>query len=36
MKKNIQSAETVRSTKGLLVHVFGNLAATFISVIFNP
>lgn len=33
-KTNIQRASTVRSTKGLLVHVFGKLAAAFIGLIF--
>jgi len=33
-KTNIQRASTVRSTKGLLVHVFGKLAAAFIGFIF--
>lgn len=32
----IQMASKVRSTKGLLVHVFGKLAAAFCSLIFNP
>lgn len=34
-KTDIQKASKVRSTKGLLVHVFGKLAAAFISLI-NP
>lgn len=34
-KTDIQRASKVRSTKGLLVHVFGKLAAAFISLI-NP
>lgn len=33
-KTDIQRASKVRSTKGLLVHVFGKLAAAFISLIF--
>lgn len=33
-KTNIQRASTVRSTKGLLVHVFGKLADAFIGLIF--
>ena len=33
-KTNIQRASNVRSTKGLLVHVFGRLAAAFIGLIF--
>lgn len=33
-KTNIQRASNVRSTKGLLVHVFGKLAAAFIGFIF--
>jgi hypothetical protein len=32
---DIQRASKVRSTKGLLVHVFGRIAAAFIFVIFN-
>ena len=35
-KADIQKASKVRSTKGLLVHVFGRIAAAFISCIFNP
>jgi hypothetical protein len=31
---DIQRASKVRSTKGLLVHVFGKLAVAFISLIF--
>ena len=34
-KTDIQRASKVRSTKGLLVHVFGRLTAAFISLIFN-
>lgn len=33
-KTDIQRASKVRSTKGLLVHVFGKLAAAFVSLIF--
>jgi hypothetical protein len=35
-KTDIQRASKVRSTKGLLVHVFGKIAAAFIFLIFNP
>jgi len=35
-KTDIQTASKVRSTKGLLVHVFGKIAAAFIHCIFNP
>jgi hypothetical protein len=35
-KTDFQRASKVRSTKGLLVHVFGKLAAAFINLIFNP
>jgi len=35
-KTDIQRASKVRSTKGLIVHVFGRIAAAFISLIFNP
>lgn len=35
-KTDIQRASKVRSTKGLLVHVFGRIAASFIFLIFNP
>jgi len=35
-KTDFQRASKVRSTKGLLVHVFGKLAAAFIYLIFNP
>ncbi len=34
-KTDIQRASKVRSTKGLLVHVFGRIAAAFIYLIFN-
>ena len=34
-KTDIQRASKVRSTKGLLVHVFGRIAAAFIILIFN-
>lgn len=35
-KTQIQNASRVRSTKGLLVHVFGKLTACFLKSIFNP
>lgn len=35
-KTDIQRASKVRSTNGLLVHVFGKVAAAFITLIFNP
>ena len=35
-KTDFQRASKVRSTKGLLVHVFGKLAAAFIFLIFKP
>ncbi len=35
-KTQIQNASKVRSTKGLLVHVFGKLTACFLKPIFNP
>ena len=35
-KSDIQRASKVRSTKGLLVHVFGKIAAAFMYLIFNP
>ena len=35
-KADIQKASKVRSTRGLLAHVFGRIAAAFISCIFNP
>ena len=34
-KTDIQRASKVRSTKGLLVHIFGRIAAAFIYLIFN-
>ncbi|MBN2763342.1 MAG: transposase [Bacteroidales bacterium] len=34
-KTDIQRASKVRSTKGLLVHVFGKIAAAFIYLMFN-
>ena len=34
-KSNIQKASYVRSTKGLLVHVFGKLAAAFLGLVIN-
>ncbi len=34
-KTDIQKASKVRSSKGLIVHVFGRIAAAFISLIFN-
>jgi hypothetical protein len=34
VKTDIQRASKVRSTKGLLVHVFGKIAAAFISLVF--
>lgn len=34
-KTDIQRASKVRSTKGLMVHVFGRLAATYICCLFN-
>ena len=34
-KTDIQRASKVRSTKGLLVHVFGKMSASFIQLIFN-
>ena len=33
-KTDIQTASKVRSTKGLLVHVFGKIASAFINLIF--
>ena len=33
-KTDFQRASKVRSTKGLMVHVFGKLAAAFINLIF--
>lgn len=35
VKTDIQRASRVRSSKGLLVHVFGRIAAAFIPLIFN-
>jgi len=35
-KTDFQIASKVRSTKGLLVHIFGKMAAAFIGLIFNP
>lgn len=35
-KTDIQRASKVRSTKGLLVHIFGKIAAAYIFLIFNP
>ena len=35
-KTDIQRANKVRSTKGLIVHLFGKIAAAFIYLIFNP
>lgn len=35
VKTDIQRASKVRSTKGLLVHVFGKIAAAFISLIYS-
>jgi hypothetical protein len=34
-KTDIQRASKVRSTKGLLVHVFGRIAVAFIFLVFN-
>lgn len=34
-KSDIQRASKVRSTKGLIVHVFGRIAAAYIGLIFN-
>jgi len=33
---NIQSASLVRSFSGLLLHIFGRLAASLVALIFNP
>ena len=33
-KTDIQRASKVRSTKGLLVHIFGKIASAFINLIF--
>jgi hypothetical protein len=35
VKTDIQRASKVRSTKGLLIHVFGKIAAAFIYLVFN-
>jgi hypothetical protein len=35
-KTKIQEAQKVRSTKGLMIHLFGRIAAAFIYLIFNP
>lgn len=35
-KTQIQNASKVRSTRGLLVHIFGKLTACFLKPIFNP
>ncbi|MGA2821955.1 MAG: transposase [Bacteroidales bacterium] len=35
-KTDVQRANKVRSAKGLLIHVFGKLAAVCIYLIFNP
>lgn len=35
-KTDIQRASKVRSTKGLLVHLFGKIAAVFLNPILNP
>ena len=35
-KTDIQRASKVRSTKGLIVHIFGRIAAAYIFLIFNP
>lgn len=35
-KVDLQNAARVRSTKGLIVHVFGRLAAAFTSLLLNP
>lgn len=34
-RTDIQRASKVRATKGLLVHVFGKIAAAFIYLVFN-
>jgi len=36
VKTEIQNAHRVRSTKGLLVHIFGKIAAAFLNHVFNP
>ncbi len=33
---NIQSASLARSFSGLLLHIFGRLAAALVTLIFNP
>lgn len=33
---NLQTASMVRSLTGLLLHIFGRLAAALVSLIFNP
>ncbi|MFA5298462.1 MAG: transposase, partial [Lutibacter sp.] len=35
-KTQIQNASKVRSTKGLIVHLFGKLTACFLKPILNP
>ncbi len=35
-KTNIQKASKVRSYKGLMVHIFGRLAAAMFMLVFNP
>ena len=35
-KTDFQKANKVRSTKGLIVHVFGRIAAAYFYLIFNP
>ena len=35
-KTDIQRGSKVRSTKGLIVHIFGRIAAAYIFLIFNP
>jgi hypothetical protein len=35
-KTDIQRASKVRSSKGLLIHIFGKIASAFINLIFNP
>ena len=34
-KTDIQRASKVHSTKGLIIHIFGRIAAAFIFIIFN-
>jgi hypothetical protein len=34
-KTDIQRASKVRSTKGLIVHIFGRIAAAYIFLVFN-